>query len=237
VPELILTRRLDKYGSYEELARCEVQQRDYRITAVARPHSPVLVVAPHGGMIEAGTSEIAACIAGDEYSLFGFEGHKPHGSNRDLHITSHRFDHPDCLAMAGRCDIVLCIHGCIGVSQIHVGGRDRELSARLAHELAGAGFAVEAQSAKYPGLHPRNICNRGSQQKGSQLEITYDLRVGTSRAAIVRAARAAIAAHLTSASCDGQPTTRLADRCAKLDVVEPSGKAQLAPSPPVRRSA
>jgi phage replication-related protein YjqB (UPF0714/DUF867 family) len=198
VPELILTRRPDKYGSYEELARCEVQNRDYCIRATARPHSPVLVIAPHGGMIEAGTSEIATCIAGDEYSLFGFEGRKPHGSNRDLHITSHRFDHPDCLAMAARCDIVLCIHGCTGESQIHVGGRERELSARLARELVDAGFAVEAQSAKYPGQHPRNICNRGLQQKGAQLEITYDLRFGTSRVAIARAARAAIAAHIAA---------------------------------------
>jgi phage replication-related protein YjqB (UPF0714/DUF867 family) len=197
---LILTRRLDKYSSYEELSRHEAEGRDYRVTANARPHSPVLVVAPHGGMIEAGTSEIATCIAGDEYNLFGFEGHKLYGSNRDLHITSHQFDHPDCLAMAARCAVVLSVHGCIGESQIHVGGRDVELAAQLARELADAGFAVEAQSRKYPGRHPRNICNRGLRRKGAQLEITYDLRIGGSRAAIARAARAAIAAHVGAAT-------------------------------------
>jgi phage replication-related protein YjqB (UPF0714/DUF867 family) len=202
---LVLTRRSDKYGSFEELARCEVEHLDYRITAIARPHSSVLVIAPHGGMIEAGTSEIAASIAGDDYSFFGFEGHKPRGSNRDLHITSHRFDHPDCLAMAARCDIVLCVHGCVGQSQIHVGGRELELSAQLARELADAGFTVEAQSAKYPGQHPRNICNRGLRQKGAQLEITYDLRLGPSRTVIARAARAAIAVHLGALSFNGQP--------------------------------
>lgn len=147
-------------------------------------------------MIEAGTSEIATCIADDEYNLFSFEGHKLSGSNRDLHITSHQFDHPDCLAMAARCDIVLSVHGCIGESQIHVGGRDVELGARLARELADAGFSVEAPSRKYPGRHPRNICNRGSQGKGAQLEITHDLRIGGPCAAIARAVRAAIAAHL-----------------------------------------
>jgi hypothetical protein len=80
-------RRLNKYGSYAELARCELQGSDYRITACARPQSPVLIVAPHGGLIEIGTSEIAAAVAGDDYNLFSFEGLKPYGANRDLHIT------------------------------------------------------------------------------------------------------------------------------------------------------
>ncbi len=99
-------RHLNKYGSYAELARHEVEGRDYRIRAHARPGSPVLVVAPHGGMIEVGTSEIAHVVAGREFSLFSFEGVKPYGTNRDLHITSHQFDHPECLAMAARSEIV-----------------------------------------------------------------------------------------------------------------------------------
>ena len=110
-----------------------------------------------------------------------------------LHITSHQFDHPDCLAMAARCDIVVSVHGCIGESQIHVGGLDAELGARLAAQLAAAGFRGRAPSRKYPGRHPLNICNRGSRAKGAQLEITYDLRTRRIRAAIARAARAAIA--------------------------------------------
>jgi phage replication-related protein YjqB (UPF0714/DUF867 family) len=188
-------RQIGKYGSYAELSRHEVQGRDYRVSASARAHSRVLIVAPHGGLIEVGTSEIASAIAGSEYSLFSFEGLKPYGANRDLHITSHRFDHPECLAMAASCDIVLSVHGCVGESQIHVGGLDAELAARLGIQLSEAGFAVDAQSGKYPGRHPRNICNRGSRQQGAQLEITYDLRTGDSRVAIARAARAAIAGH------------------------------------------
>ena len=72
-------RHLNKYGSYAELARYEVQGRDYRVRASERPHSPLLIVAPHGGMIEIGTSEIAHCVAGNEYSVFSFEGLKPYG--------------------------------------------------------------------------------------------------------------------------------------------------------------
>jgi phage replication-related protein YjqB (UPF0714/DUF867 family) len=186
-------RRTNKYCSYAELARHEVQGRNYLIRADRRAHSPVLIVAPHGGMIEVGTSEIANSVAGGQYSLFSFEGLKANGANRDLHITSHQFDHPDCLAMAARSEIVLAVHGCLGKSQIHVGGLDAELTARLARHLRAAGFDVDAASEKYPGRHPLNICNRGSREMGAQLEITYDLRTGESRSAIAGAVRRALA--------------------------------------------
>jgi phage replication-related protein YjqB (UPF0714/DUF867 family) len=191
-------RHLNKYGSYAELARYEVQGRDYCIRASERPHSPLLIVAPHGGMIEIGTSEIAHCVAGTEYSVFSFEGLKPYGKNRDLHITSHEFDHPECLAMAARSELVLSVHGCRGKSRIHVGGLDVDLAARLAKQLCEAGFHIDAESQKYPGRHPLNICNRGARRKGVHLEITYDLRTGEARGAIARAVRAAIAGHDSS---------------------------------------
>jgi len=186
-------RRLNKYSSYAELARHEVQGRDYRIRASRRAHSPVLIVAPHGGMIEVGTSEIAHSVAGAEYSLFSFEGLKAKGANRDLHLTSHQFDHPECLAMAARSEIVLAVHGCLGESLIHVGGLDTELTVRLARHLRADGFDVNAASEKYPGRHPLNICNRGSREMGAQLEVTYDLRTGDSRQAIALAVRRALA--------------------------------------------
>jgi phage replication-related protein YjqB (UPF0714/DUF867 family) len=186
-------RHLNKYGSYAELARGEVQGRDYRIRTRDHAHSPVLIVAPHGGMIEIGTSEIAHVVAGSEYSVFSFEGLKPYGANRDLHITSHQFDPPECLAMAARSEVVLSVHGCVGESQIHIGGLDADLTERLAMQLSRTGFPVDPASRKYPGRHPLNICNRGLRQKGAQLEITYDLRTGNSRGAISRAVRMAIA--------------------------------------------
>jgi phage replication-related protein YjqB (UPF0714/DUF867 family) len=189
---LIERRRPGKYSSYAELAHREVQGRDYRVRASRRAHSPVLIIAPHGGMIEVGTSEIADSVAAAEHSLFSFEGLKPYGANRDLHITSHQFDHPDCLAMAACSETVLTVHGCLGESLIHVGGLDADLAARLARHLGDAGFAVDAASKRYPGRHPLNICNRGTREKGAQLEIPYDLRTGESRAAIARAVRRAL---------------------------------------------
>ena len=187
---------IDKYTSFAELARAEASGTDYRISAVERPESPVVVVAPHGGSIEVGTSELAALIAGDDHSLFAFEGLKPYGRNRDLHITSHRFDHPECVALVGRCAVALGVHGCIGESQIYLGGLDGELVARLAGRLALAGFRVSAEGHRYLGRNPLTICNRGRLGRGAQIEVTKDLRDEHARPVIAEAVRAAIAEYV-----------------------------------------
>lgn len=186
-----VSARVGRYGSYAELARAEVLGRDYRVLMLARD-SPVLVIAPHGGRIEDGTSEVALAIAASDHSVFCFEGLKPDGRNRELHITSHLFDHPDCLALAARSSLVLAVHGCRGDACIHLGGRDRDLVDALARELGIAGFNVEAASRRYPGLHPRNICNRGTRGAGAQLELTYDLRSAEHTPRIAQAVRTAL---------------------------------------------
>jgi phage replication-related protein YjqB (UPF0714/DUF867 family) len=168
----------DKYASFAALqAGGEIAGKDYNTTVRERPQSGVLIVAPHGGNIEIGTTELADLIAGAEYSLFAFNGLKIRGRNRDLHITSHNFDHPECLALAARHPIVLAVHGCKGdSSQIYVGGLDGELSALLTERLVAAGLPASATGHKYPGRNPLNICNRGARGRGAQLEFTWDLR-------------------------------------------------------------
>jgi phage replication-related protein YjqB (UPF0714/DUF867 family) len=183
---------IGKYASFAELALSERVGTDYRITAIERPSSPVLIVAPHGGTIEIGTSELAQLIAGEEHNLFAFEGMKPRGPSRDLHITSHRFDHPECLALAARCDVVVGVHGCRGDSHIYVGGLDGELTELISEQLSSAGFGVSTEGHRYPGVRPMNICNRGTLGRGAQLEITYDLRTSGARDEIAFAVRAAI---------------------------------------------
>jgi phage replication-related protein YjqB (UPF0714/DUF867 family) len=189
----MLTDMTDKYSSCAELASFEALGTDYRIRAVARPSSPVVVVAPHGGGIEVGTSELAHLIAGDDHSLFAFEGLKGYGRNRDLHITSHRFDHPECLAMVERCAVAIGVHGCIGESQIYVGGLDTELATLLTLHLTRAGFSATAEGHRYPGRNPLNVCNRGTRRRGAQLELTRDLRDAPARARVADVVRGAIA--------------------------------------------
>jgi phage replication-related protein YjqB (UPF0714/DUF867 family) len=185
----------DRYRSFSELAASEVEGRDYRVRLLDRPASPVVVIAPHGGGIERGTTELAGLIAGEEHSLFSFEGLKPRG-NRDLHITSHRFDHPASLTMLARCPVAVGVHGCRGERQIYVGGRDLPLRALLAIRLGAQGFAAAAEGHTYPGTHPLNICNRTTRSCGAQLELTWDLRDTAVRTEIARIVASALGEHL-----------------------------------------
>jgi phage replication-related protein YjqB (UPF0714/DUF867 family) len=185
---------LDKYTSFAELEAEERLNEDYSVLICERPSARALIVAPHGGSIEIGTSELAALIAGEEYSLFTFDGHKPRGRNRDLHITSHNFDHPDCVSLATRHSFVLAIHGCKGDSpQIFVGGLDADLTALLTERFNTAGFPAMSQGHRYPGRNRLNICNRGARGRGVQLEFTLDLRGPEMRAVIAPIVRGALA--------------------------------------------
>src|SRR6185437_13997952 len=181
-----------KYASFAELAAQEIDGQDYRIRVLERVGSPVIVLAPHGGGIEIGTSELAEMVAGTDHSLFAFEGLKPHGTNRDIHITSHRFDHPYCLALTSAHEVTLAIHGCRGNSEIFLGGLDADLTAHLARHLRDAGLMVSLEGHGYPGRHPLNICNRGARGRGAQLEITRDLRTEEARPIVANAVRSAL---------------------------------------------
>jgi phage replication-related protein YjqB (UPF0714/DUF867 family) len=185
---------LDKYSSFAELEAGEALNEDYSVLVRERPSARVLIVAPHGGSIEIGTSELATLIAGEEHSLFTFDGLKPRGRNRDLHITSHNFDHPDCVSLAARHSVVLAVHGCKGESsQIFVGGLDEDLAVLLTERLNAAGFPATSHGHRYPGRNRLNICNRGASGRGAQLELTLDLRRPEKRAVIAPIIRGALA--------------------------------------------
>ncbi len=165
----------DCYCNFVELEARELAA-NYRIIACPRP-SPIAVIAPHGGGIEPGTSELAAAIAGQEFSLYCFEGRKSDG-NEALHITSTRFDEPQCLAIVAASQVVLAVHGSAEQEEIvHVGGRDSRLARRLCDALNAAGFAAQLDNtADHPGRLEANICNRGRSGRGCQLEISNGLR-------------------------------------------------------------
>jgi len=99
----------DQYCNFEELSRNETAGVDYRVL-LRQAAASFAIVAPHGGGVEPGTSEIAGGIAGDEFSFYAFEGLKTKG-NAVLHITSTHFDEPLCLTLIGRSSLVITIHG------------------------------------------------------------------------------------------------------------------------------
>ncbi len=165
----------DKYRNFAELSAAERAGIDYRIRS--RAAGPTLVLAPHGGNIEPGTTEIAEAIAAVDHSFYTFESLRDTG-NADLHITSARFDEPGCLAMLATSDLVVTVHGEQRLSEtILVGGLDGARCSRMADHFERRGFAVERGGRPdLQGRAPSNVCNRGRRRAGVQLEISKGLR-------------------------------------------------------------
>lgn len=154
------------------------------------------VLAPHGGGIERGTSELCLAIAGYHpatgatgggpvFDYWMFEGLLSDGNKR-LHVTSTHCDDPVAQSLAGGSRHALSLHGCTaeqarakGDGQaVVVGGRDGALKAKVMKALKDAKFQVidgEVVS-RLAGQLPANIVNRTLTGGGVQLETTTQLR-------------------------------------------------------------
>jgi phage replication-related protein YjqB (UPF0714/DUF867 family) len=193
---------VDRYPDFAALAAGEHEGHDYRLVVEDR-HTDVAVIAPHGGWIEPATSDLARATAGDDYSLYCFEGLRPRRPHGDLHITSERFDEPLGRKLVRSSAIVVAIHGRAGTADevTWLGGLDDPLVALLREALNGVGFASLVATGNLAGRAPGNICNDGMRRMGAQLELPRglrdSLRADPERLARYAAAvRAAIAEHL-----------------------------------------
>lgn len=165
------------FRSFDDLAAAYKEDVDYRITRMPRPGSTVGIIAPHGGRIEAHTSDIATAIAGADFSLYALEGTRSTGNYAALHLTSHYFDEPGCLELLATCDNVVAIHGCKADGEVVlVGGLDNELAAELGAAMTEAGLECYLDGHEFPATHPYNICNRGRRGVGVQLELSPTFR-------------------------------------------------------------
>jgi len=165
----------DLYKNFKALEINEKIDEDYKIS-IFDAGSPVTIIAPHGGKIEPKTSYIASGIAREKFNCYCFEGIKP-DHNRSLHITSHNFDEPLALDLLARSQTVVAVHACTDATPlVYPGGRAQKLIAAIALELQTAGIRVADTTARYQGLNPNNICNRGASGRGAQLEISRGLR-------------------------------------------------------------
>ena len=181
------------YKGFADLAKYQVRSKDYEIVALSRPLSRVAVIAPHGGAIERGTSQIARALAGDDYHLYLFEGIRPSNNYATLHLTSHYFDEPECLAIVGQCPIVVAIHGCRGTDErVLLGGRNVALKSQLAAAIRRTGVTAETDGHAFPAMEPNNICNRGLTGQGVQLEFSAALRGAATEARVVSAIRSVL---------------------------------------------
>ncbi|MFI9361894.1 poly-gamma-glutamate hydrolase family protein [Kitasatospora sp. NPDC053057] len=156
------------------------------------------VIAPHGGGIERGTSELCLAVAGYHpadlaptpaagpvHDFWMFEGLRS-SDNRALHVTSTHCDDTVVRAMCSGSLNVLSLHGCTtatagleaGARAVLVGGLNSGLRQYLMEEFAAAGIrAVNVSGEKeFAGDDPENICNRSMLGMGAQLELTTELR-------------------------------------------------------------
>ncbi|MBN6033808.1 poly-gamma-glutamate hydrolase family protein [Amycolatopsis sp. 195334CR] len=137
-----------------------------------------VVLAPHGGQIEPGTSQLCRAIArASTCDYWLFEGLR---GERRLHVTSSRCDDPVALALCAGTDRALSLHGCITLPRegVLIGGLDAEFGGIVHEELTARGIET-LDAAEYPtlaGRSPRNIVNRTRTGMGVQLELPLALR-------------------------------------------------------------
>ena len=164
----------DKYTCFADLAAGEAAGVDYSIAWEHRQGSDVVIIAPHGGTIEPFTDTIARGIAGEDFSCYTLVAHR---EDSGLHLKSHLFDEPACVALVAAHSRVISIHGWRTEGlRICVGGRDEALIGRLCDALARAGIRAEAAVGHLAGTSPRNITNRGASGRGVQFELSSVFR-------------------------------------------------------------
>ncbi len=181
----------DKYVGYHDLTHAHTEGVDYAVHVRFPLNSTIAIIAPHGGHIEGGTSEVARLMAGEDHGLYLFEGLRATGDNFErLHLTSHCFDEPRCLELISQCETVIAVHGYASHGpDVLLGGRDEELKRALAPSLRAQGLSVMSEGHRFPGLDARNVCNRTRSRQGVQMELSEGLRHSRAWAGLVQAVR------------------------------------------------
>ncbi|WP_432139484.1 MULTISPECIES: poly-gamma-glutamate hydrolase family protein [unclassified Streptomyces] len=174
--------------------------------ATSSPVTSTAVIAPHGGGIEAGTSELCLAVAG--YTPFATDSDPadaalPGEPQRDYwmfealansavqHVTSTHCDDPAALAVCAGNLYAVSLHGFSDpdVKKIVIGGRDARLRRNLLAAFARHGLTSPATDADHEvtvvlagatdpinGDDPANIVNRTRTGAGAQLELSTALR-------------------------------------------------------------
>ncbi|MCS1350215.1 poly-gamma-glutamate hydrolase family protein [Mechercharimyces sp. CAU 1602] len=161
------------YKDYLELTSQTEEGVDYSRSITERD---VAVLAIHGGGIKPGTSEVAEGIAGENYSLYKFEGIRS-SNNSELQIDTTHFNDPDALRLVSSAQKVISVLGSNGDEKIaYIGGRDTNLRDLIILHLTSAGFDARIASNSMANTSEDNIVNKGVKGAGVQIELTEGLR-------------------------------------------------------------
>jgi phage replication-related protein YjqB (UPF0714/DUF867 family) len=157
-----------------------------------------VILAPHGGGIEPGTSELCLAVAGYHpanlpitppagvaYDYWMFEGIRD-GGNADLHVTSTGCDDLVAVSLCAGALGALSLHG-FKPENAHpprdpneqvvlLGGCDALLRDLLEEALDDVDLPVKAATGEIDGDSVCNIVNRTMRGRGTQLELSEPLR-------------------------------------------------------------
>jgi phage replication-related protein YjqB (UPF0714/DUF867 family) len=171
----------------------------YETSRNYKGENEIFIMAPHGGSIETGTTELALATAGftddfngepatrDTYDYFIFNGTNPGNQNGKLHVTSSHYNEPVATELVKNSLISLAFHGCTdkqptettgnGYKACLIGGLDEPFKQSLEQSLQEAGFNAFITSQKeLNGDLPNNIINKNKRKAGAQFELTTSFR-------------------------------------------------------------
>jgi phage replication-related protein YjqB (UPF0714/DUF867 family) len=175
--------------SYAEILKNgHVLGRDFRVAFGDSKIDRCLLVAPHGGGIEPGSSEIMRAVAeAGGWAWYEFAGFLRQGNKEALHMASTEFDEPTLLSMLPQAGFVLAFHGAneSGEPLVYVGGKwkpGREIviesiqAALGDHGIRAVDAGGDTAPAHLRGVHDLSITNRGKRAEGVQLEFSRAAR-------------------------------------------------------------
>ncbi|NWK84615.1 poly-gamma-glutamate hydrolase family protein [Staphylococcus sp. GSSP0090] len=170
------TRKSDYYSSMTELYNDTKEGVDWKKDTRDTGKS-VLIVAPHGGNIEQGTTELTKLVANNgNFDYFSFEAIRP-SNNTQLHVTSTHYDDATLHDMIQDRSATISIHGAQGDEQIvYLGGLKSSLRDAIQSQLEGKGFNVKVPPEYIGGANSNNFINKIEGSTGIQLELTTALR-------------------------------------------------------------
>jgi phage replication-related protein YjqB (UPF0714/DUF867 family) len=181
--DLLLCSLAEPRNYQEVLDRGDVPGRDLRIAFGDGGIERCLLVAPHGGGIEPGTSELLRVIADlGTWAWYEFARFLRKGNQEALHIASTLFDEPSLLALLPRTNFVVTLHGANGTTDpvACVGGRwdagRAAITAMINAATATYGIHAMEAPADLRGIEPTNLTNRGKLGHGIQLEFSRGAR-------------------------------------------------------------
>lgn len=168
-------RRPDYFKSMTQLFAHTKEGRDWK-KEVIHTKSDAIIIAPHGGNIEKGTTELSRLVARkNHYNFYSFIALRHHAER--LHVTSAHYNDPQLLKMLQKQEYAVAIHGAKGNHPIvYIGGLDTPLKLAIQKQLIKSHFVVKPAPTYLGGELTGNFVNKDLKHAGVQLELTTALR-------------------------------------------------------------